>query len=290
MKIRLLTVGLLFGMGFGPVAHAAQVTHDGRYVYMRASLSELVDPEQRKIVREMVEFAHDRFKEMLPQGRLTQKALDVLRDDNHRVKQVLNELREYSEKVDVEPFGLRVYDLVPNTIVVTVSARVSANKLVGGSGSVHLGLALMPFHVTRVDMLTGEVSRFVEVDWSVLLMPNLGVGVGAGGGVTGKVSVGLVFGRMKRAADFNGVSVSVSGNVQSIGGVYVKGGVVSNLKKKGVFDFLYVMAGPGLGADVDATVHMNASYIFGPGSVLKWAMKELGIKSPPSGTQEIPLH
>lgn len=176
---------------------------------------------------------------------------------------LLRQMQEGGREIS-QSSGIRLHNLIPNAFMIVGGGKVSGNYLVGLGASFNLGLVFMPKRVDRLKRETNEVTHYYEVDWSVIGWPVVNLGGGAGAGARARGGLGLIWGDLNRANEFDGftIGISASGVIGPVGG-NIKAGLVnfdSNSQNK--FKYFFVMAQYDGGAAATAEIHASGAYVF----------------------------
>lgn len=160
--------------------------------------------------------------------------------------------------------------LIPQMYLAYFSAKVSAGLGLSGGTSVTVVIAVQPWLTIAVDHTLRQpkiVSKSYEVDTGVLGIPNVSIGLGAGGGAALRLGLGAVFGPADSPRDLAGTGIGLSGalTLPIFGGVTAK--MISVLKYP---PLIVMMLGYSTGTAAEAEIQGNVQQILDLEQLLVW--------------------
>jgi hypothetical protein len=236
-------------------APQVKVERVGAFIYYRTSFSQFSKEDQRTVIDVSVEEMKNELSQnfgkvpglrTLSGAMLSDEALDAIKEQADRsVRRAdVNSLR------GLLPTALLFYGGVNGGVGIGASSGFSGD----------LGLVIFPEKVTEVDTKTGTSRSYIKIDFAWVVVPHLHFGVGVGGGTSLVVGAAVIFGGMTQASDFHGMKLSLSGDIQFIGGADASVSVVHNLSTSQ--NFLVAAGEFDWGPEAGASFDVETGYVY----------------------------
>jgi len=160
--------------------------------------------------------------------------------------------------------------VIPQAFVAYFSARFSANLGIGAGFSATVMIVVQPWLTIAVDHTLAQpkvVGKTYEVDVDIIGVPNVDLGIGAGGGAQLRLGVGAVFGPLDQPRQLagTGIGLSGSGTIPVLGGI--AGKFITILKYPPLF---LVMVGYSSGTAAEVELHGNLQQLLSLQDFLAW--------------------
>jgi len=261
----------------GGLAQADEYVNEGKYIYRYTPYSQI--KSQNPMIKETAALAHVALvatleslqrHAIIPEKVMSKKDLDELRAR----RQDVDDLVDYLNTYITEERGRATFrfledktNVLPDAILIFGGRKASIAVGRGISGSVSIGLVLMPTWEQKIEVATGKiVDEGLTVRSALVGWPSGDVGFGIGGGSRTRFGVGFIWdlnGSFVNPDQFWGAGVGASFSPPELGvGVNLKGGLLSNWEMPGWVDFAYITAAMEMGLMGQiGTPHVNVTTI-----------------------------
>ncbi|MCB9026917.1 MAG: hypothetical protein H6625_11400 [Bdellovibrionaceae bacterium] len=194
--------------------------------------------------------------------------INRLRRANDDVEALVIYLNRLIEEQRKEKGKFSLPDLMPDAFMITLGKKLSLSVGAALSGSLSLGVVLMPVFVEKYSQKTGElVDDYFNVRMGIVGITNGDAGVGMGGGSALRIGLGAIWDlndSFVNPEQFWGAGVGASWSPIVLGaGLNAKVGFLSNWDMPGWLDFAYISAAVEVGANIEvSTPRVNFTSVF----------------------------
>jgi len=263
MKSKIFLTLLTF-LSITTTGFSLQVTEDEHYTYTQKSWGEITSDAQRLLIRHFSAKLSTELSELHIPTFWNTDADNALTGNQQKFTAT-----QADTQVQATTFAsghsIQLEGLLPTGFILGIGVSGSGTLVVGVAQSALLTLIVVPYEIVTTDKTTGETSVVYQASWAVGGLGQASVGAGAGGGITVRGAIGLIWGEIPDASLIQGTAIGASGNITLVQGLGFKAAILLNsaTHEYNVFAMATYDMGIAVEADISASTYyfMNATEV-----------------------------